>query len=95
MALKYNEKTGEFEQERSCSPPKSSPYNNSPKPKLGCLRSIIASLGWGFVANMVGGLITTMFFPDASDDALTIQVVIIFIVTAVITYITINKNSDR
>ena len=95
MALKYNEKTGEFEQEKSYAPSNSSSQNNTQKPRVGCMGSILLSLMYGVGAWTVGFFVMVIFFPNASDDAVTGLIVINFIISAVVAYITFNKISDR
>lgn len=88
MALKYNEKTGEFEQNTS-------PSSNSSKPKIGCIGSIFMSLMYGLGAWTIGFFAMVIFFPNVSDDAGTVLIVINFIISAVVAFISFSKIINR
>ena len=94
MALKYNEKTGEFERENSPMQ-NTSPSPNSPKPKIGCIGSLFMSLMYGFGAWTIGFFVLAIFFSNASDDTGTVLIIINFIISAVVTFISFNKFINR
>lgn len=94
MALKYNEKTGEFEPESSYTR-NTSPVPNSSKPKIGCIGSLFLSFMYGLGAWTIGFFVLAIFFRDASDDTGTVLIVINFIISAVVAFISFSKITDR
>lgn len=93
MALKYNEKTGEFEP--SSLTYKESPTSHNQKPKIGCLSSIFLSLMYGVGAWTIGFFVLVIFFPNASDDTGTVLIVINFILSAIVTFTSFRKIINR
>ena len=94
MALKYNEKTGEFEKETSYSSSNSS-SNNSQKSKIGCIGSIFLSFMYGLFAWTIGFFVLVIFFPNASDDTGTVLIVINFIISAIVVFISFSRIINR
>jgi hypothetical protein len=94
MALKYNEKTGEFEKEISYSSSNSS-SNERQKNKIGCIGSLFLSLMYGLGAWTIGFFVLLILFPNASDDTGSVLIVINFIISAIVVFFSFSKTINR